>query len=103
MAEREQLKYIIEAALLAAGGPLSLDAIIELFTEDFFRVPPDLPPGEVVAVDDSITLSADMRPGLYQLSIAVVGETSDQPAVRLGIRGRGEDGWYRLSDLRITR
>jgi hypothetical protein len=80
-----------------------LPGSIELFTEDFFREPPDLPPGEAVAVDDSITLPAEMRPGLYSLSIAVVGESSDQPAVRLGIQGRGEDGWYRLSQLRITR
>ena len=34
MAEQEKLKYIVEAALLAAGGPLSLDAIMDLFTED---------------------------------------------------------------------
>ena len=34
MAEHEKLKYIVEAALLAAGGPLSLDAMMDLFGED---------------------------------------------------------------------
>ena len=34
MADQEKLKFIVEAALLAAGSPLSLDAIIDLFAED---------------------------------------------------------------------
>ncbi|MET0093698.1 MAG: SMC-Scp complex subunit ScpB, partial [Sedimenticola sp.] len=34
MTEETKLKQIIEAALLAAGGPLSLDGILELFLEE---------------------------------------------------------------------
>lgn len=34
MADQEKLKYIVEAALLAAGGPLSLDALMDLFPEE---------------------------------------------------------------------
>ncbi len=34
MADHEKLKYIVEAALLAAGGPLSLDALMDLFPEE---------------------------------------------------------------------
>ena len=47
---------------------------IELFTEEFFKQPADLPPGEIVDVADSIRLPEDLSPGTYTLSIAVVGE-----------------------------
>jgi hypothetical protein len=75
---------------------------IELFTEDFFKQPADLPPGEVVDVADAIHLPDDLTPGTYKLSIAVVGEENAEPVVRLGIEGRSEDGWYPLSTLEIV-
>ncbi|OOZ36484.1 SMC-Scp complex subunit ScpB [Solemya velesiana gill symbiont] len=34
MSEETKLKQIIEAALLAAGGPLNLDGMLEIFTEE---------------------------------------------------------------------
>lgn len=34
MSANEKLKQIVEAALLSAGSPLNLDAILELFLED---------------------------------------------------------------------
>ena len=76
---------------------------IELFTEEFFKQPADLPPGEVVDVADSIRLPDDLSPGNYKLSIAVVGEEETEPVVQLGIEGRDEDGWYPLSTLEIGR
>ncbi|MFO7904889.1 MAG: DUF4832 domain-containing protein [Planctomycetota bacterium] len=76
---------------------------IELFTEEFFRQPADLPPGEVVDVADSIRLPDDLTPGTYKLSIAVVGEENTEPVVQLGIEGRNEDGWYPLSTLACDR
>jgi hypothetical protein len=75
---------------------------VELFTEEFFRQPPDLPPGEVVAEADAVSLPADMPPGEYRLALAVVGVESDEPVVRLAIEGRQSDGWYPLSTLRVA-
>ena len=76
---------------------------IELFTEEFFKQPADLPPGEVVDVADSIHLPEDLPSGTYKLSIAVVGEENTEPVVRLGIEGRNEDGWYLLSTVNVSR
>jgi hypothetical protein len=76
---------------------------IELFTEEFFEEPADLPPGEVVDVADAIRLPDDLSPGTYTLSVAVVGEEDSEPVVRLGIKGRSEDGWYPLSTVIISR
>jgi Arc/MetJ-type ribon-helix-helix transcriptional regulator len=41
--------------------------------------------------------------GAYTISIAVVSETEEQPAVRLGIKGRADDGWYPLSKVEVVR
>ena len=80
-----------------------LPGSIELFTEEFFKEPADLPPGEVIDVADSISLPDDLSPGTYTLSIAVVGTEDTKPIVRLGIKGRAEDGWYPLSTVNISR
>ena len=45
---------------------------IELFNEEYFKQPTDLPPGEVVNVADSIDLPDDVPSGAYKLSVAVV-------------------------------
>ncbi len=79
-----------------------LPGSIELFTDEFFRQPDDLPPGEVASVTDVITLPQEISPGSYSLSIAVVGEESEQPVVRLAVKGRADDGWYPLSTVRIA-
>jgi hypothetical protein len=76
---------------------------IELFTEEFFKQPDDLPPGEIVDVAESISLPNDMSPGTYTLSIAVVGELDTEPVVQLGIEGRSGDGWYKLSTMTVNR
>jgi hypothetical protein len=80
-----------------------LPGSIELFTEEFFKEPADLPPGEVIDVADFIQLPNDLSPGTYTLSIAVVCTEVTTPIVRLGIKGRAEDGWYPLSTLTISR
>ena len=74
---------------------------IDTFTEGFFEQVPDLPPGEVAQVIDQVALPDDLRAGKYSLSVAVVGEDSTEPVVRLGIKGRAEDGWYPLSHVMI--
>jgi len=77
-----------------------LPGSIDLFTDEFFTNPKDLPPGEVVPVSDSFVLPADLAPGQYILSIAVVGQ-DDKPVVRLAIKGRADDGWYPLSKVTV--
>ena len=79
-----------------------LPGSIEVFTEEFFQQPADLPPGEVHDVADAIRLPDDLSPGTYTLSLAVVGGEEHQPVVQLGIAGRSEDGWYPLSTVRIS-
>ena len=60
---------------------------IELFTEEYFKQPTDLPPGEVVNVADSIDLPDDVPSGAYKLSVAVVGAEVTEPVVQIGIEG----------------
>jgi hypothetical protein len=76
---------------------------VELFTEEFMRQPPDLPPGEVVAVADSVTLPSHLPAGEYTLAVGIVGEESTEPIVRLAIKGRSADGWYPVSKVNIVR
>ena len=76
---------------------------IQLFTEDFFEQPADLPPGPINEVSETIRMPDDLKPGHYQLSIGVVGEKGAKPLVQLGIEGRSEDGWYSLSKIRVVR
>ena len=79
-----------------------LPGSIDLFTEEFFKHPNDLPPGEIVGVSDKIAVPVDLPVGKYTLSVAVVDESS-APVVRLAIKGRAEDGWYPISKVRIGR
>ncbi len=44
-----------------------------------------------------------LPPATYTVSIAVVGEKDEKPVVRLGIKGRGDDGWYPLSKVSVAR
>jgi hypothetical protein len=79
-----------------------LPGSIDLFTEQFFKQPADLPSGAVHDVVDIISLPDDLLPGSYALSLAVVGEADTKPVVQLGIKGRSVDGWYPLSRLTIS-
>jgi hypothetical protein len=79
-----------------------LPGSIDLFTAEFFKSPPDLPPGEIATVSDSFALPADIPAGPYVLSLAVVGEEGN-PVVRLGIKGRADDGWYPLSKVTVQK
>ena len=72
---------------------------VELFTDEFFKEPKDLPPGDVHAVADTISLPDDLSPGTYTLSLGVIGQDDTKPVVQLGIKGRSEDGWYQLSTI----
>ena len=78
-----------------------LPGSIELFTEEFFKEPEDLPEGAIHDVADEIRLPKDMPHGEYVLSIGIVGVQTTNPVVQIGIEGRAGDGWYPLSRLRI--
>jgi hypothetical protein len=78
-----------------------LPGSIEVFTNNFFEMPKDLPPGRIATASDTIALPDDMPTGLYVLSLAVVGEDTSDPVVRLGIKGRDKDGWYPLSKIQV--
>ena len=72
---------------------------VEAFTEEFLREPPDLPLGGMISISDLVTLPEQMPAGRYSLAIAIVGEDSSEPIVRLAIKGRGPNGWYPLSEI----
>jgi len=48
-----------------------------------------------------VFVSPDAPAGRYILSLAVVDIKTGEPAVRLAIGGRGEDGWYPLSAITV--
>jgi hypothetical protein len=80
-----------------------LPGSIELFTDEFFQDPKDLPPGVVADVPDTIQVPADFPVGTYTLSIGIVDGEPAVPRVRLGIAGRDADGWYPLSKITVVK
>ena len=79
-----------------------LPGSIDLFTDEFFKEPPDLPPGPIYDVSDTISLPANLPTGKYTIAVAVVDQTS-APVVQLAIKGRANDGWYSLSKIQIAK
>jgi hypothetical protein len=79
-----------------------LPGSVALFTDEFFKEPPDLPPGEIVSLIDRISLPADLSAGTYSLDVAIVDIDKPTPVVQLGIKGRDADGWYPLSQIQVT-
>lgn len=58
-------------------------------------------PGEHQAGID-LAVPAEATPGRYTVAVAVVAPGTWEPAVRLAIDGRGDDGWYAVSSLEVT-
>ena len=84
------------------GGGRQLTYGFHLFTDEFLREPPELPPGKIDSmVWDRARVPGDLPAGTYTLSIAVVEPGSVKPAVQPGIKGRAADGWYPLSSLTV--
>jgi uncharacterized protein DUF4832/glycosyl hydrolase family 42 (putative beta-galactosidase) len=52
-------------------------------------------------VTEPLALPSRLRPGRYELALAVVDPHTRQPAVRLAIRGRAADGWYPLGPVEV--
>lgn len=92
--------------IVAVGGAAVnawLPGSVSLFDDAFESEPPDLPSGTIHEVVDQIRFPHDLPEGEYSLAVAVVGEATEQPVVRLAIQGREADGWYPLSRLRVVR
>jgi hypothetical protein len=53
--------------------------------------------------DGAVFLSADMPEGEYELSVALVDPGTRVPKVKLAIAGVGEDGWYPMGRMRVSR
>jgi hypothetical protein len=57
-------------------------------------------PGRRVVYSE-ISLPEDIKPGRYNLRLALLDPDSLEPAIRLAIAGREPDGWYVLSDIKV--
>ncbi len=58
-------------------------------------------PGDTLH-ESAIFLPPDIAVGEYDLSVALVDDTTHEPRIRLAIAGRPADGWYPLGKLRIV-
>ena len=57
-------------------------------------------PGDAV-YDDTLHAPPSLKPGQYDLRLALLDPTSRKPAIRLAIEGRQDDGWYALGRIGI--
>lgn len=53
-------------------------------------------------VEETLALPGDLEAGEHGLALAVVDAKTGEPAVRLAIEGRAEDGWYPLSTVVVA-
>lgn len=58
-------------------------------------------PGDAV-VDQTVFVPDSLKPGTYQLRLALLDPRTSQPAIRLAIKGRGADGWYNMGTINIS-
>jgi Domain of unknown function (DUF4832) len=59
-------------------------------------------PGDAV-FEDPLFVPQDLADGTYELSVAMLDPFTLQPGIRLGIEGRGTDGWYPMGSVRVSR
>ena len=67
------------------------------------RLPADVRswlPGDAVW-EGGVYLPADLAPGEYRLRLALLDPRTLEPAIRLAIEGREDDGWYGLGSLTV--
>ena len=58
-------------------------------------------PGDHV-FDSAITITQNVAPGEYAVEVGIVDPRTDVPAVKLGMAGMTEDGWYHLGRVRVV-
>jgi hypothetical protein len=77
---------------------------MKLIVADYLKNPVDLPDGVINNVNDTITLPAEIPAGNYRLSVGIIENENDpKPVVQLGIKGKTDDGWYPVSEIRINK
>jgi hypothetical protein len=59
-------------------------------------------PGDDEVFEDPVFASEDLPAGDYEVSVAILNPIPPQPSIRLGIEGRGEDGWYALGKISVS-
>ena len=58
-------------------------------------------PGQI-KITELLKVPENLKPGQYELALAVVDPITRNPAIRLAIEGRAEDGWYPLSRIEVV-
>jgi hypothetical protein len=58
-------------------------------------------PGSLYEAEDTGTVPSDLPAGIYDLDVAILDESSQTAAVFLAITGKRDDGWYRVSCVRV--
>jgi uncharacterized protein DUF4832/glycosyl hydrolase family 42 (putative beta-galactosidase) len=54
-----------------------------------------------VSFTTRIVVPEQLAPGEYRLGLALLDPQSGNPAIKLAVEGRAEDGWYRLSRVKV--
>ncbi len=57
-------------------------------------------PGQV-DYNTVVTVPDSLAPGEYELGLAMLERSGDSPRIKLAVEGADEDGWYRLSRVRV--
>lgn len=86
-------KYWLAVELQSASG------------NTIIRIPVDIRkwlPGDAV-VDDSLYVPDDLAPGVYRFRIAMLDPRTQLPAIRFGIQGRQDDGWYDMGAVTVEK
>jgi hypothetical protein len=59
-------------------------------------------PGDAV-FDGTLYVPASLKAGIYRFRVALLDARTDQPAIRLAIKGRMSDGWYDVGSITVNR
>jgi len=51
--------------------------------------------------DGAVKVPGNLRPGQYELGLALVDPQSQQPRIKLAIAGRDDEGWYEMGKMRV--
>ena len=60
----------------------------------------DFTPGDAIR-EGGVYVPDMLVPGEYRVRVALLDPRTDQPAVRLAIEGREDDGWYGLGTISV--
>ena len=72
-------------------------------TATVIRIPVDIRkwlPGDAV-FDGTLYVPENLAAGSYDFRVAMLDRRTEQPAIRLAIEGRQDDGWYCMGSLTV--